>query len=156
MFRFQLKLDLIRIDVWEGTDILEIFIDGSATSVYNVAASSDGSAICGVAGENDKEISIDLNIVHSTASLVIAFKTNFDQTNLLESWGIRNYKLYLETNCLASCLTCSSLTPTNCLSCPNIAEKSFVFGEEAVYLNPSTVVGWDWEYGPITYGCDTK
>ncbi|CAF3061980.1 unnamed protein product [Rotaria socialis] len=38
---------------------------------------------------------------------------------------------------------------------PNITEKSFVFGEEAVYLNPSAAVGWDWEYGPITYGCDT-
>lgn len=33
-------------------------------------------------------------------------------------------------------------------------EKLFLFGEEVVYLNPSTSVGWDWEYGPITYGCD--
>ncbi|CAF1145059.1 unnamed protein product [Rotaria magnacalcarata] len=39
---------------------------------------------------------------------------------------------------------------------PNITEKSFIFGEEAVYLNPSPTVGWDWEYGPITYGCDTN
>ncbi len=37
----------------------------------------------------------------------------------------------------------------------NAIEKNFVFGEEAVYLNPSGAVGWDWEYGPITYGCDT-
>ncbi|CAF0845123.1 unnamed protein product [Rotaria sp. Silwood1] len=36
------------------------------------------------------------------------------------------------------------------------AETHFVFGEEAVYLNPSVAVGWDWEYGPITYGCDTS
>jgi hypothetical protein len=34
-------------------------------------------------------------------------------------------------------------------------EKNFVFGEEAVYQNPSQAVGWDWEYGPVTYGCDT-
>jgi hypothetical protein len=34
-------------------------------------------------------------------------------------------------------------------------EKNFVFGEEAVYQNPSQAVGWDWEYGPITYGCNT-
>ncbi|CAF0735136.1 unnamed protein product [Rotaria sordida] len=38
----------------------------------------------------------------------------------------------------------------------NAAEKHFVFGEEAVYQNPSQAVGWDWEYGPITYGCDTN
>jgi hypothetical protein len=35
-------------------------------------------------------------------------------------------------------------------------EKSFVFGEEAVYLHPSEAIGWHWEYGPITYGCDTS
>lgn len=35
-------------------------------------------------------------------------------------------------------------------------EKSFVYGEEAVYQNPSAAVGWDWEYGPITYGCETS
>jgi hypothetical protein len=35
-------------------------------------------------------------------------------------------------------------------------EKNFVFGEEAVYQNPSEAVGWDWEYGSITYGCDTS
>ncbi len=35
-------------------------------------------------------------------------------------------------------------------------EKNFVFGEEAVYQNPSETIGWDWEYGPITYGCDTS
>ena len=35
-------------------------------------------------------------------------------------------------------------------------EKEFFFGEEAVYLNPSSAVGWHWEYGPITYGCDTE
>ncbi len=38
----------------------------------------------------------------------------------------------------------------------NAIEKSFVFGEEAVYQNPSEAAGWDWEYGPITYGCDTS
>lgn len=124
MYRFRLKLDLIRIDAWEGTDKLEIFIDGSATAAYTVPAGTDGSAMCGVAGENDKEISIDLNPAHSSPGLIIAFKTNLDQTNALESWGIRNYKLYLETNCLASCLTCNALTPTSCISCPNIAEKS--------------------------------
>jgi hypothetical protein len=37
----------------------------------------------------------------------------------------------------------------------NAIEKNFVFGEETVYLNPSEVIGWEWEYGPITYGCDT-
>ena len=35
-------------------------------------------------------------------------------------------------------------------------EKNFIFGEEAVYQNPSQAVGWDWEYGPLTYGCDTQ
>ncbi len=35
-------------------------------------------------------------------------------------------------------------------------EKNFVFGEEAVYQNPSVAGGWDWEYGSITYGCDTS
>lgn len=34
-------------------------------------------------------------------------------------------------------------------------EKYFIYGEEAVYQNPSAAVNWDWEYGPITYGCDT-
>ncbi|CAF0794401.1 unnamed protein product [Adineta ricciae] len=34
-------------------------------------------------------------------------------------------------------------------------DKYFIFGEEAVYQNPSVAVNWDWEYGPITYGCDT-
>ena len=37
----------------------------------------------------------------------------------------------------------------------NAIEKNFLFGVEAAYLNPSAGVGWDWEYGPITYGCDT-
>ena len=37
----------------------------------------------------------------------------------------------------------------------NALEKNFVFGEETVYLNPSESVGWEWEYGPVTYGCDT-
>lgn len=37
----------------------------------------------------------------------------------------------------------------------NAIEKHFVFGEEAVYQNPSEMNSWDWEYGPITYGCDT-
>ncbi|CAF1010911.1 unnamed protein product [Adineta steineri] len=35
-------------------------------------------------------------------------------------------------------------------------EKYFLYGEEAVYQNPSVAVGWDWEYGPITYGCNTS
>jgi hypothetical protein len=35
-------------------------------------------------------------------------------------------------------------------------EKNFIYGEEAVYKNPSETVGWDWEYGAITYGCDTE
>ena len=36
------------------------------------------------------------------------------------------------------------------------AEKNFLYGEEAVYLSPSPQVGWDWEYGAITYGCDSE
>ncbi|CAF0887313.1 unnamed protein product [Adineta steineri] len=35
-------------------------------------------------------------------------------------------------------------------------ENYFIYGEEAVYQNPSVAVGWDWEYGPITYGCNTS
>lgn len=41
-------------------------------------------------------------------------------------------------------------------SIPSVAERNFIFGEEAVYQNPNPVVGWDWEYGPITFGCDKK
>lgn len=32
-------------------------------------------------------------------------------------------------------------------------EKNFVFGEEAAFLEFD---GWNWEYGSITYGCDTS
>jgi len=32
-------------------------------------------------------------------------------------------------------------------------EKHFVFGEEAAYFESN---GWTWEYGSITYGCDTS
>ena len=38
----------------------------------------------------------------------------------------------------------------------DVEEKYFIFGEEAAYLNPSIAIGWNWEYGPITYGCDVS
>lgn len=38
----------------------------------------------------------------------------------------------------------------------NAVEKNFLFGEEAVYQTSSGINNWDWQYGQITYGCDTS
>ena len=38
----------------------------------------------------------------------------------------------------------------------NAKEKHFLFGEEAVFQNTTETTGWDWQYGQITYGCDTS
>lgn len=41
-------------------------------------------------------------------------------------------------------------------SLASITDQEFLFGEEAIYHNPSVEVGWETEYGPISYGCDTE
>jgi len=40
-------------------------------------------------------------------------------------------------------------------SLASITDQEFLFGEEAIYHNPSVEIGWETEYGPISYGCDT-
>lgn len=39
----------------------------------------------------------------------------------------------------------------------NSKEKHFLFGEErTVFQNTTGSTDWDWQYGRITYGCDTS
>ncbi|CAF2797824.1 unnamed protein product [Rotaria sp. Silwood2] len=75
------------------------------------------------------------------------------QSFKLGSTCLLTRNISLEPNDFGS-LHAEHISNASVISTP--AEKYFVFGEEAVYRNPSEAVGWYWEYGSITYGCDTS
>ena len=80
--------------------------------------------ICGNPWNDNINNNVTVITFHNSNSLTIYFRDNLDQSLDDESYGFRDFNVYLITNCDASCLTCSGTSSTSCTSCPALATLS--------------------------------
>ena len=111
----EINFDFMRIDSWDG-EALHVSVDGVTLHTSNyIFNQAGGTLICG-AGWLDSLHNINVNTYHSSSSATINIWTTLDQVWTDESFGIRNFVVYLYISCSIGCLTCSS--PNYCTSCP--------------------------------------
>lgn len=111
----EVNLDFFCIDSWD-TEYFYVSVDnvqihsGSHDFRWNL-----GSQMCGDSYV-DNIYPITATAYHTSSSATIRIWTNLNQGWNDESFGIKNFVVYLTIPCTKGCLTCSS--PSYCTSCP--------------------------------------
>ena len=121
----EIVFTFFKIDSWDS-EIFEVFIDTSlrVSKTIPVGVLGVGSTSqCGMTISPDYSETIDILISpHTSTALMVEFKDNLNEDLSNESWGIRDFRVYIVNSCTGGCLTCNVATPSVCLSCPFIAE----------------------------------
>lgn len=102
-FMVRVKFTLYKIDSWDN----ELFLgyadgDQKHSKAYGLA---DNKNLCG-AGWNDEVDQIDLTFAHNNPNIQILLTSTLNQVAADESWGIRDFYLFVE-KCPNGCLFCS-------------------------------------------------
>lgn len=115
--KIEISLDFFCIDSWDN-EYFYVSVDNIIihSSNYDFKFNKAGSQMCGNDFYTDIIFSINGNASHNSSSATIKIWTDLDQNWGEESFGIRNFIVYLDIYCTKGCLTCS---PFNyCTSCP--------------------------------------
>jgi len=87
-------------------------------------ANSDEGTIEKNCGEtNRKVVHVEAEILHFEKYINFKIDTNLKfEGCFLHSWGINNFKLYVE-NCHHTCGTCTGVLETECMNCTKTVDK---------------------------------
>ena len=112
--QMEISFDFLRIDSWDNEN-LYVSIDDIIifTAIYNGLT---GNQLCGLQVFLDDYIAILGKLAHTSSLATIKIWTSLDQGPTDESFGIKNFAVYLYISCSVGCLTCS--LPNFCSSCP--------------------------------------
>ncbi|CAK58875.1 unnamed protein product (macronuclear) [Paramecium tetraurelia] len=134
----QITLEFWKIDTWDS-EIFFIYLD--QVSAFQQAYIMGGTQTCGkIQGETIQQISITKP--HNFQSLFILMTSDIDETPSNESWGIRDFKLYIYP-CPTGCQTCISTdSRINCIIW-SIVEESLT----SLDINTFKPDGWTIERG---------
>ncbi|CAD8095617.1 unnamed protein product [Paramecium sonneborni] len=99
----QITLEFWKLDSWNGESFF-IYLDQILGFQENYGFEAD--QLCGL-NHGDITVYISITQPHNFQSLFILMTSNLDQGPTNESWGIRNFKLYIFP-CPSGCLTCIS------------------------------------------------
>lgn len=115
--QIEISFDFMKIDSWDN-EILYVSIDDIV--IFKATYSgSVGTQLCGLSSSwfLDNLYAIFGKLPHSSSSATIKIWTSLDQGPNDESFGIKNFLVYLYISCSIGCLTCS--LPNYCSSCPS-------------------------------------
>lgn len=120
----KISFKLLVLDSWD-MEKFEVWVDNvlKFSKAYSYLTPDLPPSACG--WEYYKEMMEVINIEinpHTAATLTIQMVDNLDQTLDDESWGIKDFKVYIVNSCTDGCLTCDAATPAICLTCPIMAE----------------------------------
>ncbi|CAD8114585.1 unnamed protein product [Paramecium primaurelia] len=115
-YKIQISFTLFIIDTWDQNEYFHLYVDESL--VYNKAYSYEQGInnICGQTGNHrsDSSHEIQFEFPHTGTTTFIQLTSTLDQIPFDESWGFRNFRIFLYL-CPSGCLTCSqSDTQTEC------------------------------------------
>ncbi|CAD8106425.1 unnamed protein product [Paramecium sonneborni] len=107
-YQMTISLTLFIIDTWDVNEYFQIYVDENLE--YNQAYSySQGQIyICGQTGNDRKDSIFDIqfSFPHTGTTSFIELTSTLDQIPFDESWGFRNFRLFLFL-CPSGCLICS-------------------------------------------------
>ncbi|CAD8190136.1 unnamed protein product [Paramecium octaurelia] len=106
-YRLKISLNLYIIDSWDGIEFFQVYVD--QLLVYNVSYSGlDGTDyLCGQGSRKDSINQISIEFDHTGLTVFIYLTSTLDDNALDESWGFKNFKLFLFL-CPPGCLACNS------------------------------------------------
>ncbi|CAK58869.1 unnamed protein product (macronuclear) [Paramecium tetraurelia] len=102
-YMIYITMQFWKIDSWDG-EILYIYLDGTLS--YTAQYSISGVQQCG-ATWGDEMYSLTITQPHVFQSVVILITTNLSSLPNDESWGFREFKLYLDL-CPPGCKSCQA------------------------------------------------
>lgn len=120
-YQVEVDVNIYFIDSWD-TEWLSVNVDSNTVIKSSNVFSSYTIDYCGYYWADHIDAYLTGTASHSSSSLTISFYTNLDQKRNDESYGFKDFNVFLITNCAGSCLTCSGTTNNSCLSCPALAK----------------------------------
>ncbi|CAD8127669.1 unnamed protein product [Paramecium sonneborni] len=105
-YRVKIELTLYIIDSWNNNEYFQVYIDQDL--VYNVEYFTEQgqSNFCGIDYFNDQIHEIKFEINHNGLSTNLYLSSTLDSNPWDESWGFRNFRLFIY-QCPSGCLICS-------------------------------------------------
>lgn len=120
--KIEVSLTLYLVDSWDPGEIFKLDIDGNNVISQDQTGYDIFKELCGFVYYDKVYLNKVGSIAHTANTVNILFSSTLDTNRDDESFGFKNFKVYLTNNCHASCITCSaSNSDTACLSCPTFA-----------------------------------
>ncbi|CAD8182793.1 unnamed protein product [Paramecium octaurelia] len=106
-YRMKISLTLYIIDTWDSNEFFQVYVD--QLLAYNVKYSglTGTENICGQVNRNDSIHQISMELDHTGLTTFIYLTSTLNGDARDESWGFKNFKLYLFL-CPPECLACTS------------------------------------------------
>ena len=118
-YKVGIFFDLYLIDSWDYPETFMMFIDSNLMweRKYDIRENnvSIQSFVCGSRGKDHFETVYQI-FSHFSQTLDLKMTTNLSGPSNDEAWGINNFQISLFL-CYPTCLTCSSESKTDCLTC---------------------------------------
>jgi hypothetical protein len=103
-YSVRVKFTMYKIDSWDNEQFL-VYGDGLEVFAKQFAI-TENSNICGVDSWKDAMDYIDVTFPHNSPNLQILITTTLNQDASDESWGIRDFFVFIE-KCPAGCTLCN-------------------------------------------------
>ena len=120
-YQVEVDVNLYFIDSWD-TEWLYVNVDSTLVIQEINVFKNYTIDYCGFGWADHIDAYNNGTATHSASSLTISFYDNLDQPRTDESYGFKDFYVFLITTCDGSCLTCSGTTANSCTSCPALAK----------------------------------
>ncbi|CAD8170515.1 unnamed protein product [Paramecium octaurelia] len=107
-YKMKITITFFVIDTWDANEYCHLYVDENLVFKQLYDYSQGQAHICGQTGNHrqDSIQEIQTEFLHSGATAFIELTTTLDQIPFDESWGFRNFRLFLYL-CPSGCLTCT-------------------------------------------------
>ncbi|CAD8108670.1 unnamed protein product [Paramecium sonneborni] len=107
-YKMNISVTLFIIDTWDGNEYFQIYVDENLEYNQAYSFSQGQDYICGQIGNNRKDSIFNISIAfqHTGITSFIELTSTLNQIPFDESWGFRNFRLFLFL-CPSGCLICS-------------------------------------------------
>ena len=124
-YQVEVDVNLYFVDSWDGESYRVAVDSDQIICKYGECSDWPNVNYCGYSWQDNVEQYASGNSTHSASTLTIYFFTYLNQLTSDESYGFKDFKVYLYNYCDNSCATCSAnSSPTSCTSCLSFAELS--------------------------------
>lgn len=112
--KLRIQVQFWKIDSWDD-ERASLLVNGQEVWSLNFHLYAGYSQqLCGVGGWKDAIVDIDVTVLNSDTAVEVEFRTTLDQGAGDESWGVRDFYLYLG-HCAEGCFDCVGNRKQDCL-----------------------------------------